>query len=93
MIYPDLYALLHSDPDAVRHFKPLPARVRNNLENEVPAAGPENLRQGMAKHPFPLGVYPVLDDDVPRDCSFDNFSVPDLRDLHSYPWGLQQQDE
>lgn len=63
MIYPDLYALLHSDP--------------------------ENLRQGMAGHPFPLGVYPVFDDDVPRDNSFENFPAPDLKDLHPYPRGLR----
>ena len=67
MLYPDLYALLHSDPDA--------------------------LRQNAAKHPFPLGVYPVFDDDVPRDSSFDDFPAPDLRDLHLYPRGLERQGE
>lgn len=92
MIYPDLYALLHSDPEAVQHLKNLPAHARNSLENEIPAA-PEDLRPGMAEHPFPLGVYPVFDDDVPRDYSFDNFPAPDLRNLHPYPWGLRQQEE
>ena len=67
MLYPDLYALLHSDP--------------------------EKLRQSTAKHPFPLGVYPVFDDDVPRDNSFDNFPAPDLRDLHPYPRGLRGQSD
>lgn len=89
MIYPDLYALLHSKPDAVRHFEALPSRARNNLEGDIPAAGPGNLRQGMTGDPFPLGVYPVFDDDVPRDNSFDNFPAPDLKDLHPYPRGLQ----
>lgn len=93
MIYPDLYALLHSDPEAVRHFKTLPAQTQNNLENEIPAAGQESFRQGAAKHPFPLGVYPVFDDDVPRDCSFDNFPAPDLRDQHPYPRGLSRREE
>lgn len=93
MIYPDLYALLHSDPEAVRHFKAPPAHARNNPETEIPAGDPESLRQGMTKHPFPLGVYPVFDDDIPRDYSFDNFSAPDLRGLHPYPWGLRQQEE
>ena len=65
MLYPDLYALLRSDPEALR----------------------KNAR------PFPLGVYPVLDDDVPRDSSFDDFPAPDLRDGHPYPQGLRQQSD
>ena len=67
MLYPDLYALLRSDP--------------------------ESLRRNAAKRPFPLGVYPVFDDDLPRDPSFDNFPAPDLRDLHPDPRGLQRQEE
>ena len=93
MIYPDLYALLHSDPEAVRHFKAFPAHAPNSPKNAGPAVAPKNLRQGTAEHPFPLGVYPVFDDDVPRDRSFDQFSAPDLQDLHPYPWGLRQEDE
>ena len=88
MIYPDLYALLHSDPEAVRHFKTPPAYARNNFENDIPAANRKDPRQGTIDDPFPLGVYPVFDDDVPRDNSFDNFPAPDLRDLHPYPKGL-----
>lgn len=93
MIYPDLYALLHSDPEAVRHFKNFPAHAQNSLENSNPTAVPKNLRQGMSEHPFPLGVYPVFDDDVPRDHSFDNFPAPDLQNLHPYPHGLRRQNE
>ena len=66
MLYPDLYALLRSDPEA----------LRRNTER-----------------PFPLGVYPVFDDDVPRDSSFDNFPAPDLRDGHPYPRGLRRQSD
>ena len=45
--------------------------------------------QGLPGEPFPLGVYPVFDDDLPRDNEFENFSAPDLRDLRPYPWGLK----
>lgn len=89
MIYPDLYALLHSEPGAERQFEALSDYARNNLGNDIPAAGLENLRQGAIDNPFPLGVYPVFDDDVPRDNSFDNFPAPDLKDLHPYPRGLK----
>ena len=34
--------------------------------------------------PIQPGIYPVIDDDVPRDNSFDNFPPPGLRDLHPY---------
>ena len=67
MLYPDLYALLHSDPEA--------------------------LRKNAAGRPFPLGVYPVFDDDVPRDSSFDDFPAPDLRDGHPYPRGLRRRSD
>ena len=66
MLYPDLFALLHSDPEALR-------------------------RNG--SHPFPLGVYPVFDDDLPRDSSFENFPAPGLRDGHPYPQGLGRQSD
>ena len=48
-----------------------------------------NLQQGIPVDPFPLGVYPVFDDDLPRDNEFENFSAPDLRDMRPYPWGLK----
>ena len=89
MIYPDLYALLHAEPETGRRFKTLSAHTRNGLENPISATGPEDLRRGSSGDPFPLGVYPVFDDDVPRDNSFDNFPAPDLKDLHPYPRGLQ----
>ena len=54
-----------------------------------PAAEPGNLRQGLYQEPFPLGVYPVFDDDLPRDSEFENFPAPDLRDMRPYPWGLK----
>ena len=54
-----------------------------------PSVELNSLRQGMSGNPFPLGVYPVSDDDLPRDSTFDNFVAPDLRDLHPYPWGLE----
>ena len=47
------------------------------------------LRQGWPAEPFPLGVYPVFDDDLPRDNEYENFAAPDLRDLRPYPWGLK----
>lgn len=89
MIYPDLYALLHSEPGADRRFETLHAHGRNHLENHIPVANLEDLRSDATGNPFPLGVYPVFDDDVPRDNSFDNFPAPDLKDLHPYPRGLQ----
>lgn len=89
MIYPDLYALLHSEPEAGRHFETHHAHGRDSLEHHIPAANLEDLRKGAAGNPFPLGVYPVFDDDVPRDNSFENFSAPDLKDLHPYPRGLR----
>ena len=54
-------------------------------------ADPElnELRQGPPVDPFPLGVYPVFDDDLPRDSAYENFSAPDLRDMHPYPRGLE----
>ena len=42
-----------------------------------------------AGDPFHLGVYPVFDDDLPRDSAFENFAAPDLRDMHPYPRGLE----
>ena len=45
--------------------------------------------QGLPGEPFPLGVYPVFDDDLPRDIAYENFSAPDLRDMRAYPWGLK----
>ena len=54
-----------------------------------PAVYPNDLKQGTSGEPFPLGVYPVFDDDLPRDGIFENFAAPDLRDLHPYPWGLE----
>ena len=45
--------------------------------------------QGLPGEPFPLGVYPAFDDDLPRDTAFENFSAPDLRDMRLYPWGLK----
>ena len=47
------------------------------------------LGQGVPVEPFPLGVYPVFDDDLPRDNEFENFAAPDLRDQRPYPWGLK----
>ena len=45
--------------------------------------------QGFSGDPFPIGVYPVFDDDLPRDSFYGNFSAPDLRDEHPYPRGLE----
>ena len=45
--------------------------------------------QGLPGEPFPLGIYPAFDDDLPRDSTFENLSAPDLRDLPPYPWGLE----
>ena len=52
-------------------------------------AGPGDLQQGLPVEPFPLGVYPVFDDDLPRDSAYENFAAPDLRDMRPYPWGLK----
>lgn len=57
--------------------------------SDKPSVWLNELRQGRSGEPFPLGVYPVFDDDLPRDNTFDNFSAPDLRDMHPYPWGLE----
>ena len=58
---------------------------------DKPAVEPalDGLLQGWPGEPFPLGVYPVFDDDLPRDNTFENFTAPDLRDLRPYPWGLK----
>ena len=53
-----------------------------------PAARHGEARQDVTGEAFPLGVYPVFDDDLPRDSTFDNFAAPDLRDMHPYPRGL-----
>ena len=53
------------------------------------AARRGDLRLGKSGDPFPLGVYPVFDDDLPRDSAFENFAAPDLRDMHPYPRGLE----
>ena len=42
--------------------------------------------QGLPGEPFPLGVYPAFDDDMPRDSTFEN---SDLRDIRPYPRGLK----
>ena len=63
-------------------------KKNQNQNPDQPAAGPDNFRQGLPVEPFPLGVYPAFDDDLPRDSSFENFSAPDLRDMRLYPWGL-----
>ena len=62
---------------------------KKNTNPAQPAAELTNLRQGLPGEPFPLGVYPAFDDDLPRDTAFENFSAPDLRDLRLYPWGLE----
>ena len=62
---------------------------KKNHGPEKPAAEPGNPRQDLPGEPFPLGVYPVFDDDLPRDTAFENFFAPDLRDLRPYPWGLE----
>ena len=54
-----------------------------------PAAGRAGLPRGLPGDPLPLGAYPAFDDDLPRDTAFENFSAPDLRDMRSYPWGLE----
>ena len=56
---------------------------------DKPGVEPDDPRQGIYKEPFPLGVYPVFDDDLPRDSAFENFPAPDLRDMRPYPWGLK----
>lgn len=54
-----------------------------------PAAERGGPRRDVYQEPFPLGVYPVFDDDLPRDSAFENFPAPDLRDMRPYPWGLE----
>ena len=54
-----------------------------------PAIELTELQQGRPVEPFPLGVYPAFDDDLPRDNTFENFMAPDLRDMRPYPWGLK----
>ena len=61
---------------------------KKNPRPDKPAVELTELLQGWPGEPFPLGVYPVFDDDVPRDNEYENFSAPDLRDLRPYPWGL-----
>lgn len=61
---------------------------RNNHHPDKPAAETGDLRRDLSEEPFPLGVYPVFDDDLPRDNAFENFTAPDLRDMRVYPWGL-----
>ena len=56
----------------------------SRLEIDLSAVG----RKELIRPPFPLGVYPVFDDDLPRDNTFENFPAPDLRDGHPYPKGL-----
>lgn len=62
---------------------------KKNNNPDRPFVELNSLRQGVSGNPFPLGVYPVFDDDLPRDSTFDNFAAPDLRDMHPYPWGLE----
>ena len=62
---------------------------KKNPNPEQPADELTDLRQGRPGEPFPLGVYPAFDDDLPRDAAFENFSAPDLWDLRPYPWGLE----
>ena len=54
-----------------------------------PAARRGGPGQSKPGEPFPLGVYPVFDDDLPRDSAFENFAASDLRDMHPYPRGLE----
>lgn len=56
---------------------------------DEPSAQRGGSRQDTSGEPFPLGVYPVFDDDLPRDSTFENFAAPDLRDMRPYPWGLE----
>ena len=62
---------------------------KKNHNPAKPAVELSNLRQGICGDPFPLGVYPVFDDDLPRDSVYENFPAPDLRDMRPYPWGLE----
>lgn len=61
---------------------------KNSHNPDKPAAEHSNLREDLSEEPFPLGVYPAFDDDLPRDSEFENFIAPDLRDARPYPWGL-----
>ena len=63
--------------------------ARDNIENHIPAADMFGIPQMEPGRPFPLGVYPVFEDDLPQDYMLENFSAPDLRDGHPYPWGLE----
>ena len=62
---------------------------KKNHDPDRPAAEPADPRRDLPAEPLPLGAYPVFDDDLPRDGTFDNFAAPDLRDLRLYPWGLE----
>ena len=62
---------------------------KKNHDPAKPAVELNSLQQGLPGDPFPLGVYPVFDDDLPRDSAFENFPAPDLRDMRPYPWGLK----
>ena len=62
---------------------------KKNHDPDKPAVELSSLQQGIPGEPFPLGVYPAFDDDLPRDSTFENFFAPDLRDMRSYPWGLE----
>ena len=62
---------------------------RNHHDPNRRDTEPGNLQQGLPGEPFLLGVYPVFDDDLPRDFAYENFSAPDLRDMRLYPWGLE----
>ena len=62
---------------------------RPHVQSILPMTGLAELQRGMLGNPFPLGVYPVFDDDLPRDNTFENFPAPDLRDGRPYPKGLE----
>lgn len=62
-------------------------KKKHNPDRPIPELN--SLQQGIPVDPFPLGVYPVFDDDLPRDSEFENFAAPDLRDMRPYPWGLE----
>ena len=64
--------------------------MEKNDAADSPAAEHSGSQQSLYRDPFPLGVYPALDDDLPRDSVFENFTAPDLRDMRPYPWGLEQ---
>ena len=62
---------------------------KRHPQTERPVERFAGFGQGLPVEPFPLGVYPVFDDDLPRDSEFENFAAPDLRDQRPYPWGLK----